>query len=153
MDSDTGPTDCYFRNYLGVAAINFVPQSCTAFSAQVFGGALNAGLKRSGIEPGKHALLFDSNFLVWLCPVDQVKEGLRAVHQTIGELGLLRICLVEIAFYDQAEGYWRSLYPTGAAPFDRFLAPELLLASKERWSQYGDLIKLLKSVAEQQTGE
>ncbi len=111
------------------------------FTVLLFKRILDIGLSKAGCvtQAEQTTLIYGPNFLLLTLGVQDRKAGLCALHETARDFGLLEY--VEIAFYDAAEGYWRSVHPQPSAPFDRFLTPqnfescEQMLKAERQWAE------------------
>jgi hypothetical protein len=72
--------------------------------------------------------------------------AIKAIHRIFSELGLLSFC--EIAYFDQAEHFWRTVHPLSAGPFDRLVKIEDLEAAVkedlEREVLYREFVRLFE---------
>jgi hypothetical protein len=140
---------------IGVALLAPIPPGSVMFAMAILRVAMWAGVRAKGIEPCETGGLFGTGFTLWTMSTQDRNPALRAVLQTIKELGLLELC--EVAFYDRAEAYWRTIHPYGAAPFDRFLSEVNIKTALQQ--VHTELAaaqarqKALKSAAQRQEGE
>jgi hypothetical protein len=121
---------------IGVALVTLPPFEWTPIAAHFFYAAMESGLRVKGVEPTGSGGLFGPVFVAWIMPAPCDRNPvLRAIKQVMTELGWWALC--ELAFFDQAEGYWRTVHqpfhPLNEAPsFGRFLAPARIQAMRER---------------------
>ncbi len=101
------------------------------FTVLLFRSIFEAGLRNAGLKLEREDIGFvhGPEFVAVTFEVQDRRGGLRVLHDTARDFGLLAYC--EIAFFDGAENYWRTVYPQPAAPFARFLTPEKFQASEE----------------------
>ena len=118
------------RDLVGAALFPLSPVYGNPIAAKLFHGDLEARLRAVSIDPADNGGLFGSDFIVWTMWTEDRNPVLRAVERVIKEMGLWETC--ELAFFDKAEAYWRTIHPYGAAPFDRFFTLDNFRFAKER---------------------
>lgn len=118
------------HDLVGVALFPLMPTDGNSVTAELFYTELNARLCADGVEAVTSGGLCGPGFIVWTTHTLDRNPLLRAVERVIKEMGLWKIC--EVAFFDKAEGYWRTIHPYGAPPFDRFLTSDNFKAARER---------------------
>ena len=70
---------------------------------------------------------------LWIASVKERRAGLRALMNFAREFGFEN--RAEVAYFDAAEGYWRTVHPGGAPPFARFLEQPQLDAAKQHLAE------------------
>jgi len=101
------------------------PHVCNALWWQTLGNALEAGLKRSGVEVIWHGSYFNGLFFVAVFGVQWPARGAatESLRQTLSELELTERATIATETADQD---WRTLLPLGdiALPFDKVFLKE-----------------------------
>jgi hypothetical protein len=118
------------HDLVGVALFPLMPTDGNSVTAELFYTELKARLRAGGIEAATSGGLCGPGFIVWTTHTLDRNPLLRAVERAIKGMGLWAIC--EVAFFDVAEGCWRTIHPYGAPPFERFLTPDNFKAAWER---------------------
>jgi hypothetical protein len=118
------------HDLVGVALFPLMPTDGNSVTAELFYTELNARLRADEIEAAGNGGLCGPGFIVWTTHTLDRNPLLRAVERAIKEMVLWEIC--EVTFFDKAEGYWRTIHPYGAPPFDRFFTPDNFKAAWER---------------------
>jgi hypothetical protein len=73
----------------------------------------------------------DPCFLVSVLETEDRNKAMLAFRQVLTDLKLIQLSV--IAFWDGAEGIWRTWHPHGSSiAFDRFVTSEAIKAAKER---------------------
>src|ERR1017187_1427909 len=81
--------------------------------------------------------------MVWTMTTQDHNAALRAVEQVLKEMGFWESC--EVAFFDKAEGYWRTIHPYGAAPFDLLLSKDNIEAAMQQLAAEEELIQAVQA--------
>src|SRR5664279_207743 len=118
------------RDLVGVALFPLSPLYGNPVAAALFHRDLEARLRAVSVDPADNAGMFGLDFIVWTMWTEDRNPGLRAVERVIKGMGLWEVC--EIAYFDKAEDYWRTIHPYGALPFDRLFTPDNFRFAKER---------------------
>ena len=118
------------RDLVGVALFPLSTVYGNPIAAALLHRDLEARLRAISIDPTDNAGMFGSDFIVWTLFTRDRNPALRAIERVVKEMGLWEVC--ELAFFDEAEDYWRTIHPHGAPPFDRFLTPDNFRVAKER---------------------
>ena len=118
------------HDLVGVALFPLISTDGNSVTAELFYTELKARLHRHGIEAATNGGLCGPGFIVWTTHTLDRNPLLRSVERAIKEMVLWEIC--EVAFFDEAEGYWRTIHPYGAPPFERFLTSDNFKVARER---------------------
>jgi hypothetical protein len=143
------------RDLVGVALFPLSPVYGNPIAAALFHHDLEARLRAFPVDPTDNAGMFGLGFIVWTTWTEDRNPVLRAIEHVIKEMGLWEIC--ELAYFDKAEDYWRTIHPYGAPPFDRFFTPDNFRFAKERLDLYreslpniaSDVLRLLRRIKEE----
>ena len=128
------------NQHIGIAALG-VPDGCTFFTGIVLKGALQAILRRSGVEWLQWIGSRQPEFVVQIITVRERGPALQAVHAALDEIGILGVC--QIAYLDWDEIYWRTVHPLDAGPFDHFLDPDKAAAADREFKAWMEAYEAL----------
>jgi len=115
---------------IGVALVVLMPGYTNWLSTLLFERVLESRLSAKGFEVSDTGVSFGSHFIIWTMAASNRNLTLRAIEVVLKEMGLWELC--EVAFFDEAEGFWRTVQPSGAPPFDRLLSECNVEAEKQQ---------------------
>ena len=147
IDAPVGPqpASAVFEgeDLVGAALIWPMPSGFSSLSFRLFHCAMAVGLRARGIEPAETAGFCGADFIVWTMATQDRNPALRAVEQVIKEMELWGLC--EVAFFDKAERYWRTIHPYGAAPFNRLLSQSNIDTATQQLAAEEEMIRSVQS--------
>ena len=115
------------------AVVPLTPGSCTLFASRLFSGIIERGLQKENVELSNCGAFWGEGFVVAAAMVREIKPALQAMFRTVESCKPMNQYPREIAYWDADEGFWRTVYPEqAAAPFSRFLTPEIMAASQHK---------------------
>lgn len=115
--------------HLIAVAMTSLTGNSTLFAHRIFYAAFEAALSQANLPHENSTGMFGAEFVLFKTEVQDRNAGLRLLLKTVEHMRIGVFC--EVAAWDEAEGYWRTVQPMPAKPFDRFFAPEAIAAAEE----------------------
>jgi hypothetical protein len=125
---------------IGAAIFFPLPGACSALAVDLFKAGLTLAMRGLDIEMAGSLNSF--GLIVCLAEVKDRKAALLAVQAFAASLQVH----TEVAFYDFAEGYWRTVYPKKAAPFGRLFTSEMMDLARKQAADDVSQLKIIEAI-------
>lgn len=120
------------NHLVAIALLAPIPGNSNILMSELFGGLVMLWLSGAGIEAKCWGCLFGPYFVLCVAEVKDRNGAVKALQGGILNSLATYKDLSEIAFYDAAELFWRTVHPQHSMPFDRFISKANLKWAMEK---------------------